>query len=1121
MAEIKYTPEQSKIIESRDKNLLVSASAGSGKTTVMIRRILELIQKDKVPLENFLIVTFTKASAADMKKKLERELSAAEQTDYILEQIDSVATADISNLHSFCSKLISMYFYKLQIDPIFHVVEENEQLLLKERAAKLLFEEKEREFDENFFHLFEIFQKKRGIKGLKEAIFKINEFSNSILGGTELLKKKVVNSHQKDLSKNTCASIINSIVCKEISEDALACDEFAERALSFGLQTFYDHFVDVSSKLRSVKSTNSYLVNAKNLNEISYPRTPSVKQEELKFLAAEAKTLKERIKNNRESYKKNYISDDLTVLEDGIEASKNDLLSLITLTQEFDEKYKKLKREANVLDFNDLEKYALEILEDDAILEAVKAKYKYIFVDEYQDINEVQEKLITLLSGTNNRFMVGDIKQSIYRFRFCDPDIFLNKYKTYMAEGEISEVINLNCNFRSDRNILKFVDKVFSGVMTEDFGGIDYAKSSKFTAGEKSSDDKTSVTLCYINSTSGDDEKVQAKGIYSVKEHVQEPLEEEKVSMAEANYVAAKIEEIVNENEDINYSDIVILTPSRNATSGVFTDTLKSYNIPISSDDKQDLTELKFVDEIVSFCKLCVNAYDDITIFKVLKSSLFNFSDDELIKIRLSDESKRFYSLVLDPKNIDDMVLANKLNDFNEKLTKFSELAKELLVGDFVKLIANEFELEWMLLASENGETKRSQLSKFISGLAKLSVFEFVNDYDNYSSMLEADSGANAVKIMSIHRSKGMEFKVVFVVGTSEKVNFRSTYGNLLISKTFGAGMSHFNSLTRVKSRSVVQSAIGMLEKRKLVEEYQRLLYVALTRAINKMYIVCSCPKEELSEKFSNRPNKFCDWFNPIIYSNLNGEKSDDYVFESHTLVGLSDSGNPEKPQLLLREELDAKYKPFEYGFMEESRVPLKNSVSKLIESNFEPEAEFDFDDDFEKFEETENEVFYKSFAERGTAYHKVLQYLDLKSRENIDENIEKIISEKLNAEQQKLVDKFIIKKILNMPFFAEINAEDIVLTEREFLAKMPAKLKINSAKNSDTFTLQGVIDLIVIRNNKLILLDYKTGKITDDKLDKYKFQLDLYADVASRAFEMEISKKYLLFIDEQKIIEI
>ncbi len=1122
-SEVKYTPMQLEAINDRGNNLLVSASAGSGKTTVMIERIISLMMGEpKVPITDFLVVTFTKASASDMKRKLIEKLYKLQADEWVISQIENVQTSDISNLHSFCSRLISVYFYKAQVDPAYHIIDEVEANLLKEKAASKLFEEKEKFGDISYFKLFEIFQKKRSSEGLKQEIFKLNNFLNSILDGENWFRNKINETHNTSLQNNVCAKVINNYVCGQIKKDIEILEKFAEKARLAGCEKYALHFEEISQMLCAVNINKSYLTNSKNIFDIELARTPIVK-DEFKYLSEEAKFVKEKIKRHLENYKNNYVSADENELVCGLEFGKEMLECLLELVLEFNEIYSKLKKDANGLDFNDLEKSALLVLSDPAILSDVKARYKYVFVDEYQDINEVQEKIIDLISGKNNRFMVGDIKQSIYRFRYCDPDIFLGTYQRYRASLNNDKVINLNANFRSDKKILKFVDMVFCGVMTNEFGGLDYEKDSMFVAGENNLDLPNSVNLCFIDTESDKTEKQFANSVYSVKNHEQEDDEDKKSAIAEANYVAGKITELISYDNPnrINLSDIAILVQSRNESTAKFLQTLASFGIAVSSDEKNDIAKNNYIDEILSFVKLCVCGNDDILLFKVLKSNLFQFSDNELATLRRLDLKLRFYEVTKLFENLSDQNLKQKMHNFYEKLFKFKELSKVLSVKNLAEKIIEEFCLKQINLSFENGAERLSVLQNFVNRLPEVYAYEFVFENENFSEEMQNESGEDAVKFMSIHASKGIEFKAVFLVNISKQFSNQSLRGDLLLSKQFGAGINYFDFDSREKHRSLPLSSISLTEQRKLVEENQRVLYVGLTRAKQKLFVVCSKQKSELLSEFPDRPNSFSCWFEKIISDELSGKHIDFINFETIEQSKLLNSGKATKPQLLLWSNEKNIPQEFVYKFESSTKVPLKCSVSKIISSNSLGGPDEDFDDEYEAFETFLGDEKLKSFAERGTAYHKVFEALDFKNKEEFDKQFQTIKSEILSQAEASYVDKQTIENILKLPFFKEISANDIIIKEREFCANINSGIFDGMLGEGDNVLLQGVIDLIIVRNNELILLDYKTGNQTDEKLKKYKMQLELYASAASRAFDMRVVRKYICFIDNQKIIEI
>ena len=1109
---INWKEEQLEAITDQNHNLLVSASAGSGKTTVMIERIFRLITEKRVPITKFLVVTFTKNSASDMKKKLITKLSDNTEDDFVLEQIDDVAVSDISNLHSFCSRLISTYFYEAGVDPAYHIIDDREAIGLKNRALTKLFEQKQNENDTSFFELFDIFQKKRNDFKLKEIIMQFNNILNSHLDGKKWFEENLRVSHNDNIASNKCANLINNYVSLRILEDAKTVDEFADKCQVNGADKLSVHFVEISSKLRTINAKNSFVVNSKNAYSIDFGRSPAPPKD-VKFLSEEASKIKKELRKNLESYKSNFVSDDEDILNEGIRSAKLRLEKLFELTTAFNEIYSTLKQEANGLDFNDLERYALKILSNGDIRQAVKQKYEYVFVDEYQDINSVQEEIISLVSSDNNRFMVGDVKQSIYRFRLCDPEIFLDKYEKYKTNAEPNKLVKLNCNFRSDKNILKFVDKIFSGVMTEKFGELNYAKDAVFNAGENNPDSLESVNLLYINTETSKPEKPVATGVYSVKNHTQEETEEGERAIAEGVLVANKIKELVDPLKDghLAFKDIAILVASRNDATAKFIETLRAFNIDVNADDKRILSEEPHIEEIIEFIKLLCNDNDDFCVFKVLKSRFFNFSDNELVEIRKLDYKARFFECLKLSDKLENEELKLKTQNFNKKVSEYSSLAKLVSVKFLVNKIVDDFDIRKINLLDINGKQLNEDLDSFISMLSQGSASEFVLEQLDEPLETENSQGGDAVSLMTIHKSKGMEFKAVFVVNTSNAFNFQSCYGNILFNKSLGAGMDYYDISSRTQCSTIPISAIRITEKRKLVEEQQRVLYVALTRAINKMYIVCSKPKSELFEKFPERPKAFINWFEPMISKFVMGNGEDGVVFEKYEMTELLTVPEITKKQLLLtKQECDENW--FSYAYQESTKMPQKTSVSKVLKV---PQKSSEI------FDEEEFEFCAISSADRGTAHHKVLQFIDFVSGEDFEKQIEKIKAEKLTEKEAKLVDNSLILEVLSDPFFKSLSKDDVIIKEREFFAYVKANEIMEGTASKDNILIQGVIDLLVIRGDNMFVLDYKTGNLTAEKIEKYSYQLDVYAKVAERIFKKKLCGKYLCLIDLKKFLEI
>ena len=1110
---VKFTDEQREAIEDDEHNLLVSASAGSGKTTVMIQRIIYLLNKYKnsenpLSISDFLIVTFTKASASDMKQKLIKSLLELDQDEFVLLQIEKIPTSDISNLHSFCSRLITNYFYEVGIDPSIHIIDDMEADFLKNKAIDKLFEKKEIEGNDDYFSLFDIFQKKRGDFYFREVIKRFDANLKENIDEKKWFFDSIEHCYCDDLSKNEAAKIINNHAVNLIKSFREEIEELLKLSNDSKCDKLSDYLVDLSSEIGCVHFKNSYMVNAQNVNNIKIKSFPKL-NEDFNHLEVIVKPVIARLKKAIENLSANFISSDECVLKNNINLSKEILLKLFNLVCEFDEIYAKLKKDVNGLDFHDLEHYALKILENNDICESIKKKYRYVLVDEYQDINNIQEKIISRVSSKKNRFMVGDLKQSIYRFRFCDPDIFLDKFQKYSKNDEDNRLIQLNCNFRSDKKILKFVDYVFSGVMTESFGEYDYAKNAIFSPGDINLDNKNAANLCFINIPKQNKQKNQNQGVYSVQKHVNLEVFEQNKAKVEAVFVANKIKEILSVRNDVSYSDFAVLVSSRNETIDEFISTLKDLDIPVASDKKYDLIKMPHIQEIINFIKLCVNKNNDYILFKVLKSRIFGFTNNELVKIRLKNKSDRFFEVFYKIDDCEDEKLKQKINDFKAVLEKFSYIAGILQVKEFVNEIIKEFDLKLINFASEDGTQKCKDIDDFIFALPSVDVFDYVSMYADFSLIKEGECSGNAVNIMTIHKSKGIEFKFVFLINLANEFNFKSTYSNILFNKNLGVGIDAFDIDSRIQSSTIPISAIRIVEKRKLVEEQQRVLYVAMTRAVEKLFVVCSENVDNMSNEFSKKPVAFIDWFVPIIKKELNGIHQEFLNFEKYEFDDFFVNNEHKDKKLCLTKLKNVPIVDwFKYSFDDLKNIPLKNSISKILYANKE-----DLDYENHKFS---GEMI--SSAERGTLIHNILQKIDLKNLENIETQVDNILSG-LSEEELNLIDKEKIIKIFDLEIFRCISNSDIVFQEREFYAKMKCSIIDENAQDEE-FILQGIIDLVIIKENEVWILDYKTGKFSNEKMNDYKKQVNVYADVCERAFCRKVTKKIICFVDEQKNIE-
>ena len=1137
----KATEEQKQVLLEKDKNILVSAAAGSGKTTVMIEKIVRLILETKVSIENFLVLTFTKASAEDMKNKLIARLSFETMSPFILEQIDSIPVSDVSNLHSFCARLLKSYFYAIGLDPTFSVIDEVQQSRLKERALDKLFDGETKQGNVKFFEIADIFQNSRKDAKLREQILKIYEFSKSQVDFDEWFHKTLNDSYTTDLNKNKCSEIIKNyaknivyVFKDEIANlKARMVSELHDDDTRKKLTIYLD---SLDTKLSMLKFRDSFEVFADSVRSVGkYDTIPKVVVD-YDYWKNECLKIKVDIKSRVDTISGAIFSEPDSTLDSVkkcLVEIREYVLTMFDLTRKFDEIYLALKKEIGALDFNDLEMFALNVLEDREVLEEVKNKYKYIFVDEYQDINSVQEKIITLISKENNRFMVGDIKQSIYGFRLCDPEIFLQKYNDYKVSGTKSTSISLNKNFRSHQDILEFVNMVFDDTMTKSFGGVDYKDEARLVAGKTAEEkDSPRATIMFVDTTSlektNDGENIKDLGVYSVKNHEYIETLDNKKAYLEGMVVANKISELVSSSKykiidketrkerQIMFKDIVILVHSRNEYLNNLLDVLDSVQIPISSDITSDVFEDEDILALKNMLLVISNEAQDKPLFALMYSNLFKFTPDELSRIKLCGQYKYFYEHVT---NFDgDEKLLEKVTAFWQTIERYKKLASFVSVKNLCYKIIDEFCIEKNMIASHTSAERLAKLGKFLSSLPDDLLTEFLANSDISTLACECKTSSNSVKVMTIHKSKGLEFPVVFLVGTSNKFNMKSVYGDLHVSKELGICMNYFNTKERYKTSSLSRSASKIIENKKFFEEEQRLLYVALTRAIDYLFVSGCAKKDSLPEKFSPTPMSFMEWFAPILL-NPENENSSIFDIEEYDVSDIPAWNKSEnqmpvligRPNDTLVHDLK-KTLEYVYPYEEQTRTPQKTTVTKIVEATrlYEKPSQ----------PETSNKMQVVNSAERGTAYHKVLEQMTL--LENSVEEVQNIIAglykkKILTNDQVMMIDpQKLLDCVCDKSFRNDVLNATWIKKETEFY------MLIGQGERKDMVEVQGIADLIIKSKNEVILYDYKTGYLTEALANhKYKAQLDLYKMAVERIFGTKITKSCIIAVDMGQIFNI
>lgn len=1140
----KLTPQQKETIINRGKNLLVSASAGSGKTFVMIQRIINMIKNKEVSVEDLLVVTFTKSAAGEMKERLIKGLEDVEpKDDFIKEQLLLVASSSISTLHSFCAKLLKTYFYAIGLDPSFILIDEIEANALKAKALTKLIDSRFVLKDEMFFELLDIFSINRKEENFKAIILKLYEYMLTETRGEEWFNNCLQEAYNPDINTNKCACIVSNYIANQVDKLKQSADELLTELSVFGAEKLIEVVNSIYVNLLKIKSGASYLENLNGLKSFEKVKDmPRKLPEEQAVLKQKVKDFKDKYNEVKALAEKELDEDYAENFDKKMQINKKRIKALYDYTAIFKNIYQDLKKEKVALDFSDLEEYTLKLLDISEIRESVQEKYKYVFIDEYQDTNMVQEEIVRKITRKNNLFMVGDVKQSIYKFRASEPGIFVGKYRQYLSgEDDFNKAINLNHNFRSHQDILNFANLIFKLNMTQEFGQVDYLKDAMLVKGDKpypKVSDFPVVKLDLYEKVQKEkgDEVLQLED-YSVKQHKNVDTSSIKKAEKEGFIIANNIKELVGKEiyvakekttRRINYSDIAILTASRGEYLEIVLKALASANIPYTSDVSVSVFDDNHMSVIKSVLSLTYNMFDDVNLLCVLNSSMFDFSINDLAKIRAEfGEEKFFYealSKVRYSKDFGDKKLYAKVCEFYNKIELFNYLSKFMEVDCLIDKILAETNYYNKILGSENGERSIVILNKllaFLSGKSyNVNLCKFLDYIKENVLEFQLDSSGGGVSVTTIHKSKGLEYPVVILMGVGQDMLKRNT-GEFVVGKNIGFGIDYYDIVKRTKQKSIVKNAIKLENTRADKEEKLRLLYVALTRAVNHLVVVGEA-KPELTIGASEDANTFFDWIMPAINYYKEG-KNDKSIDISCNITKNVEPYKEDKREGKVDFSISAckedfiqtikDYLLYKYPYLSMVDMPVKTSVSEIMQ---ESEGEYKIPNAFvDSLESTEA-------IKRGLAYHKLMQLISLKVRtkESLEENINFLIKRgKISIEEVNRVNLDSVLKLLTNPKFAKYTTYDI-LREQEFIALTNVS---ETKKKNDSVILQGVVDIIVVTPEGIIIGDYKTNNYKNEAkfVEKYKKQLDIYASVVEENFGIKVIEKFIYSFNLNKFIAV
>ena len=1178
--EVVWTEEQQKVIDLRNRNILVSAAAGSGKTAVLVERIISRLTRENPPLDvdRLLIMTFTEAAAAEMKERIglaiEKALEEDPQNEHLKKQSVLIRTAKIMTIHSFCNSVIREYFHTIDLDPGFRVAEEGELKLLKQEVMKEILEAHYESGETEFFQFVEHFATGKDDSSLEASILQMYEFAESYPIPKQWLQFCTMvyqNGMQEESAfVNRLTAYIRNCL-RDIANDM-------ERALEIcredGGPYMYEKTIEADKELlgpvleaNTVEEWYQAFTGMGKWDRMAANRDPQVDKE----LAEYVKDLRAGWKEEVDLIKEKFFFQSPEQMDEDLKACYPVMRVLVDLTQEFCEKFAEKKTERNLIDFGDMEHFAIQILtknEDGKLVPSdvakeLQEKYDEVMVDEYQDSNLVQETILRSVSrmtrGENNIFMVGDVKQSIYRFRLSRPELFMEKFDTYSTEDGVCQRVDLHKNFRSRKEVIDFVNAVFFQIMKKEVGNVLYDQKAALHVGADYESVPGNETEVLVIDTELEEE-IRGKNQLNARE-------------LEAKVIAARIHELMNAQKvwdkslgnmrDVTYSDIVILTRSLKGWADVIVRILKEEGIPAYSESKEGYFATLEIGWMMDYLRVLDNFRQDIPLTAVLKSPFGKCTNEELAQIRTMYPNLPFHEAVLRVAGIDPGAgqvetvvpeeLRVKIKAVFAQILEFRRRISYTAIHELLWEIMEETGYREMIAAMPGGEQRAANLkllivkAKAFEATSYKGLFHFVR-YMEQMKEYQIDYGeadilgetANAVRVMSIHKSKGLEFPVVIVCGMGKGFNMQDTTGELVVHPDLGAGICEVDLERRTRTSTIVRNLIQTETQLENLGEELRVLYVALTRAKEKLILTGSLRKageklaayQERSAKADSMSflelihgRRYFDWLLPAV---LSMSKEIPVKLEIRTFEEVV-QGEIEREvmqkETIFSDKSDAAFKKliidqfsYRYPFEEEAHMKLKYTVSELKKSAALSGSEVETGEILVQEEKKIIPTFLReeeplTGASRGSAYHKVLELLDF-SKSYDDPALEEALEEfekqgYLSREMKACICRKDILKFLQSDAgrrMHEAAEKGKLYKEQPFVFGIDAKELYPKTHTEELVLIQGIIDVYFEEEDALVVLDYKTDRVNEgvELVEKYQEQLKLYG----RALEQITLKK-------------
>jgi len=1233
-----WTPEQLAAIETRGCNLLVAAAAGSGKTAVLVERIIRRITDEKNPIDidRLLIVTFTNAAATEMRERIgdaiAKELEKRPESRQLQRQLSLLHKATITTIHSFCLEVIKNNFHKIDLDPGFRIANETEAVLMKLEGLEELFEEKydTEQQDSAFFQLVECYGGSKDDRALQDMVFTLRDYIQSSPWPEEWLKQQAEAFNipvDTDFSNTKWGKELIEAVKVELkgilSSMKKAMDTISKAQGLGSYLPIYQEDVDKIGKLL-IMCDGKWDELCKEFSALDFARLPRCGRDTDKDIQGHVKAIRDEAKKQLKRIKDEMITSFSREIIEDLSKLYPLMKCLCDLVIEYNNRYDIKKKEKALVDFNDLEHYCLDILTvkgteglpSEAARE-LQNKFEEIMVDEYQDSNMVQEVIINAISRKDtespNVFTVGDVKQSIYRFRQAMPELFMHKYNTYSdgSQGKCRR-IKLNKNFRSREEILNGVNYIFEQIMSINVGELDYTPEEALNPGAKFSEAEAAeavtggaIELHLIDMAGNNAEGSEFSEEYTADDSEAASTEEQEEPKdqieTEARLVAMRINRLMQPDENgrrfcvydkslnkyrpIQYKDIVVLLRTTRNWADVFVEEMTSHGIPAYADTGTGFFMTVEVQTVISLLQIIDNPMQDIPLLAVLRSPIVSLTPEELIDIRLADKEATIYEAVERYISSTEGSTTEKLKSFMDKLKKWRTMATYMPTDELIWYLYTDTGYYSYVGIIPGGTQRQANLRVLFERARQYEetsfkgLFNFIHFINKLKSS-QGDMGSakilgeneDVVRIMSIHKSKGLEFPVVFVSGTGKNFNLQDMNRRIILHQDLGLGPDFVDYKRRISYPTVAKQALRYRIKKESLSEEMRILYVAFTRAKEKLIITgavrdlnkaaanwCRNANEanhshgeakKIPDYITIKARNYLDWIGPAVsrhrdcvvlpkiagidglkeYSGASDSQWDIKIWDKDSLFGVSQTEN-EKAMTCSFETLDVNrvYSEYEeeikrklnwvYSYTMSPVLPVKISVTEL-KRRFNVEAADDYSETAYVPQLVKKPMFLEarkglSATEKGTVVHFIMQHLDIKKKltaEEIRNQIKTMVERQMLTEQQmQSINPEKLALFFETSLARRMLASDHIKREVPFNIHVKCKEifpDLPQHYEDEVIILQGVIDCYFEEDNEIVLIDYKTDYVEKNVEEQIKEKYASQLDYYSKALQYITGKK-------------